>query len=619
MWQSSFILFLLAVRVSLAQDVSVYRPDIRADTNRDGVVDMEGSSDSGNKVLWTSDRGAIFLPNVGDKTRRCPRTDLNGLPLSNEELAPCNDASGQYLLAPEYVAPLKTMPLPVDIPNSTIAKVYAIPRAAYERVRIFLLEDPSKPNITESWRIIDKGYEFCADQLRAGLTLGVDGREFITDLEVWDGLAVINFDVYPRPEHASPIRDAVSMKVAPVLTHNHLQDVEIVVSTSSNNTTPAQEYFLSQLDKTRLDLGIRNPLYLFNGSDDIWAQDFVEPAYASMPGPNGPISIRIMLRSAQSSRAAGRQVLEQIRGPGIGAYQPDSSKMKGVKFDYDEIDSYGNLETIPPYRSKSGVYYPAGRVISGKHFENLPARSIRDFFAGQGLQTMFLLETAWLHVGHVDEFMHFIPYPNDLGFTVVLGSPKMAIDILKEVQSSGHGHTRAISFDYSQQMKKLDQTVPPHINMTVDEFLDNRTLIKLNAYAQKWIDVNRNILLSEIPLDDEDIIEVPILFENGTYYGSNSSDYEIYWEPTLKDEYKLSAFQPAVINGIVIGDHYISPDPFGPVVDGMDLYANAVKDAYARAGMNVTFIDDYYSHHLGGGEIHCGSNTMRQTDQIWWK
>ncbi|RYP77163.1 hypothetical protein DL769_003473 [Monosporascus sp. CRB-8-3] len=620
MRQSSTILcFLSAIRVGLAQEAPRLRPEIRADTNRDGVVDMQGSSDCWNKALWTADRGAIFLPNVGDKTRRCPNTDLNGLPLSNEEMARCNDASGQYLLAPEYIAPLKTVPLPGSISNDTIAKIYATPAAAYERVRIFLLEDPSKPNATESWRIVDKGYEFSAGQLRTGLTLGVDGREFVTDLGVWDGLATINFDIYEQPRSKSKVTDAVAMKVAPVLTHNHLEAVETIISTSGNNTTPAQGYFLSQLDKARSDLGIQNPLYLFNRSDDIWAQDFVEPAYASMPGPDGPIAIRIMLRSAQSSRVAGRQVLEQMRGQGIGVYQPDTAKAKGVKYDYDEIDSYGNLETIPPYRSKSGVNYPAGRVISGKHFESLPARSIRDFFAGQGLQETLLLEPAWLHVGHVDEFMQFIPYPNDLGFTVVLGSPKMAIDMLKQLQSSGHGQTKAISFDYSQQMKLFNGDVPTHIDMTIDEVLGNQTFTELNAYAQKWIDINRNILLGEIPLDHKDVIEVPILFENGVSYNSSAGGYEIYWEPVLEGEYRLSAFQPAVINGIVVGKHYLSPNPFGPLVDGVDVYAKAVEDAYARAGMNVTFIDDYYSHHLGGGEIHCGSNTLRQTDRVWWK
>ncbi|CAI4214151.1 unnamed protein product [Parascedosporium putredinis] len=57
------------------------RPDIRADTNRDGVVDITSTShDSATKAIWTARRGAIFLPNVGDKYYRCRTHDAVGNP-----------------------------------------------------------------------------------------------------------------------------------------------------------------------------------------------------------------------------------------------------------------------------------------------------------------------------------------------------------------------------------------------------------------------------------------------------------------------------------------------------------------------------------------------------------
>jgi protein-arginine deiminase len=54
---------------------ATFRPDIRADSNRDGVVDMKGNSDNGNKAAWTPQSGAIFLPNIGDKHLRCTTKD----------------------------------------------------------------------------------------------------------------------------------------------------------------------------------------------------------------------------------------------------------------------------------------------------------------------------------------------------------------------------------------------------------------------------------------------------------------------------------------------------------------------------------------------------------------
>ncbi|KAJ4244059.1 hypothetical protein NW762_014672 [Fusarium torreyae] len=612
----------LSLQVTIAH-CALISPDIRADTNRDGVVDLQGDSDAVNKAIWSDTRGAIFLPNVGDKGFRCSNTDRNGVPLSNEELSSCNDASGHLLLAPEYLAPLKTVPL-ANISDDAFAHIYATPREAYERVRVFHLEDPQKPNSTASWRLVNKQLNFNATQLREGLVLGIDGREFVTEAEVWDGHATVNFDVYNTPGHKDYVRDSVALKVAPVLTHHPLQRVETLVSTFANDSEPIQQYFVQQLDEAREVAGIDNPLWLFNQSSDIWAQDILEPAYASMPGPDGPISIRIMLRSAQSARTGGRQIFEQLRGPGIGGFQPADGPGIGFSasgFGYHTINSYGNLETIPPHRGQDGILYKAGRVIQGKHFSELPAQAVRNLIFGNGAQDTLFLETGWLMVGHVDEFVQFLPFDNELGFTIGIASPDVGIKILTDAQAAGHGNTSAISFDAQPQMERFDSEAPPYLNLSVSNLLDNKTFIEVNKYAQTWIDHNLDILLSEIPLDREDVIHVPALYRDQSGYGPwiRPDGLDYYWPPVWKDEYQLGAFIPSPINGIVIGQHYLSPNPFGPIINGVDVIAQAVEETYARAGMNVTFVDDYYSHHLRGGEIHCGSNTLRQTDMEWWQ
>jgi protein-arginine deiminase len=122
-----------------------------------------------------------------------------------------------------------------------------------------------------------------------------------------------------------------------------------------------------------------------------------------MPELNGPIAIPMILRSPQSTRVAGRQVFEQIRGPGIGGFQPTTST--GREFVHREINSYGNLETFPPDVSKSGQKYTAGRIIMGKHFQRLPDASLLGILDGRKLQSPLILETGWLKIDHVDEFV----------------------------------------------------------------------------------------------------------------------------------------------------------------------------------------------------------------------
>ena len=93
-------------------------------------------------------------------------------------------------------------------------------------------------------------------------------------------------------------------------------------------------------------------------------------------------------RSAQPTRTGGRQIFEKLRSKGIGGFQPSGG------FGHREIKSFGNLETIPPYTFKSGEKHPAGRIIMGKHFSELPAESMLMFRNRQVLQVPLILETG---------------------------------------------------------------------------------------------------------------------------------------------------------------------------------------------------------------------------------
>jgi protein-arginine deiminase len=187
--------------------------------------------------------------------------------------------------------------------------------------------------------------------------------------------------------------------------------------------------------------------------------------------------------------------------------------------------------------------------------------------------------------------------------------------MLENLQAGRHGGVPTISF----QSNSTD-VEEPGLGDTIDEILTNTTFIGANTYAQRHIDANLETLLSEIPLTREDVIYVPTLFRDSSYGNWVSDDgLPPHTDSIMENERQLMAFYPASINGIVIGRHYLSPKPFGPILNGTDVLAQAVETAYARAGMTVGYVDDYLSHHVGAGEIHCGSNTFRQTNAIWWK
>ncbi|KAK4161502.1 hypothetical protein QBC43DRAFT_337169 [Cladorrhinum sp. PSN259] len=147
------------------------------------------------------------------------------------------------------------------------------------------------------------------------------------------------------------------------------------------------------------------------------------------------------------------------------------------------------------------------------------------------------------------------------------------------------------------------------------------TFESTQAYAQRYIDQNLALLLGEVPLRQEDVLRVPTLFKDVTYSWPDTPDGH---PPRLSaahpGERQLKGLLPQAINGLVLGNakYYIAPKQWGPMVEGRDIFADAVEQVYGRAGLEVKWIDDYMSHHVRGGELHCGTNVLRQMGR-WWE
>ncbi|KAK2106029.1 hypothetical protein P7K49_015543 [Saguinus oedipus] len=137
------------------------------------------------------------------------------------------------------------------------------------------------------------------------------------------------------------------------------------------------------------------------------------------------------------------------------------------------LDSFGNLEVSPPV-TVNGKTYPLGRILIGSSFP-LPAQSpswdfsadatlgpewipkttllsqalwsggrrmtkvVRDFLKAQQVQAPVELYSDWLTVGHVDEFMTFVPIPGTKKFLLLMASTAACYKLFREKQKDGHG------------------------------------------------------------------------------------------------------------------------------------------------------------------------------------
>ncbi len=69
---------------------------------------------------------------------------------------------------------------------------------------------------------------------------------------------------------------------------------------------------------------------------------------------------------------------------------------------------------------------------------------------------------------------------------------------------------------------------------------------------------------------------------------------------------------PNMVNGVTVNGPYILPDPHGPIVDGVDVFAAPVQRALSALGLIVHIVDDWEPYHVRAGELHCGTNALRR-------
>ncbi|XP_011941536.1 PREDICTED: protein-arginine deiminase type-3 [Cercocebus atys] len=380
---------------------------------------------------------------------------------------------------------------------------------------------------------------------------------------------------------ASPIfTDTVVFRVAPwIMTPSTLPPLEVYVCRVRNNTC-----FVDAVAELARKAGCKLTICpQAENRNDRWIQDEMELGYVQAPHKTLPVVF-------DSPRNGELQDFpyKRILGPDFGyvTREPRDRSVSG-------LDSFGNLEVSPPVVA-NGKEYPLGRILIGG---NLPGSSgrrvtqvVRDFLHAQKVQPPVELFVDWLAVGHVDEFLSFVPAPDGKGFRMLLASPGACFKLFQEKRKCGHG--RALLF----QGVVDDERVK---TISINQVLSNKDLINYNKFVQSCIDWNREVLKRELGLAECDIIDIPQLFKT--------------------ERKKAMAFFPDLVNMLVLGKHLGIPKPFGPIIDGRCCLEEKVRSLLEPLGLHCTFIDDFTPYHMLHGEVHCGTNVRRKPFSFkWW-
>ncbi|MEV4440147.1 protein-arginine deiminase family protein [Streptomyces sp. NPDC049577] len=547
--------------------------------------------------------GTVVLPNLDDDARRCTLRpgDLDRLDVAvDERLAACNDAADEVVDGPddaEDLTPLRAAPLAVS--GRARGRV-SLPAAQAPYARVFVVRGGRYVSLGSDGRL-------SAEDLRGGARLAVEARDIVRDPKRWDGRIEVTLSVTDRGTTRSA---RAALRVAPVLLQNDLQRAQHVfaaapgpgegqpVEVPAAKRPPGQwREFADSLRAAARESGLPEREVRFQPGTaqwwkDIWRQDIAEPGYVTRPTPHGPHTLRILLRSpnywtspdgrSASMRRAGRLLYRDLRGPGVGViqqYTPTERREKNV----DELLNFtGNFESLPPYAGR-----PRGRILYGSSAERRPDPSFVTMLTAQGQQPPVVLDTSWLLVGHVDETVHVVRADNARGWTLAVSDPRKALDLLKEARRGGEGGRRL--FDGT------DAEAKP----TVDQFLRYEEHAGDNEDAARHIDGQLAVLLRETGLKPEELVRLPVLY------------YRVDAGEGLPRRH--IAFSPALANGLSLtARDFAAPDPHGPRVAGRDLFRDETERALARGGVRVHWVENFSWAHLGGGEVHCATNALRE-------
>lgn len=314
----------------------------------------------------------------------------------------------------------------------------------------------------------------------------------------------------------------------------------------------------------------------FNSSD-IWMQDCMELCAAETHDG------RLIPAVFDSNRGRGLARLPKILSEMWNLVYYKNPSRAGDHGDYG-----GNLEVTP-----FDDILVVGDTITKECYDYLAKHGYKD--------RIYVGPASWLQVGHIDEYLSFIPTPAAPGgYTIVRADPTLALDIIKNSPDSELMKASAYDRNFLLKLKATlnSQLKDPSAGKGTPEGDFIALNYQINDLIEEGVGKLKEFVRTTTGDLKRDFEEVswPSLFK-----GSGITSYPR----------RCHAFLPGVVNMLVIRDHLIVPATHIPTFD------KAIEIRLKAQGNKVHFVDDTPYHNLMG-EIHCGTNTLRDPNRLFF-
>ncbi|KAF6345273.1 peptidyl arginine deiminase 6 [Rhinolophus ferrumequinum] len=574
-------LYLTGVAVSL--DVDIYR---------NGQVEMANNKQAKKNWVWgPKGWGAILLVN-------CSPTDMGQL----------IDKKTTRVIFSEEIKSLSQMTLNVQGPSCILKNHQLVLYTSEEESEKTRVYRPQEDGSSTFELVLGPGrhtYTFAPLESHLKETFYVEALEFPSA----DFFGLISYSVSLVEESQDPsipetlvYKDTVVFRVAPcIFTPSTQMPLEVYLCRELQvQGFVSAVVELSEKSNSQVASVYEDPSRLGR-----WLQD--EMAFCYTQAPHKTISL--VLDTPRVLKLEDFPMKYSL-SPGVG-YMIQCTKDHRVA----SMDSIGNLMVSPPVKVE-GKEYPLGRILFGSSFYpskegRAMSKALRDFLYAQQVQAPVELFSDWLMTGHVDEFMCFIPTHDKSegkkGFRLLLASPSACYKLFQEKQKEGYGDMPLFEEVREDQLLSNGREAN-----TINQLLADENMRKQNAYVEKCVNLNRDILKRELGLVEKDIIDVPQLFclEQLTNVPSSQQTEKLYARP----------YFPNLLQVIVMGKNLGIPKPFGPQIKGTCCLEEKICQLLEPLGFKCTFINDFDCYLTEVGDFCACANIRRVPFAFkWWR